>query len=322
MKVQNLLVLLVAGVSLSSCGRKLDALSKAQKDEFTAALQGVANPLNAVQSQSKKKLNRLLENSSSNSSDQMDDDYIPSELNDDFETACEAEFNFKGDFEGVPKAGQTISVNGFIKNAGKNECPIVLGLDFNSKIVNEEKMTFDLDLNYEIQNDLMKKENDITAFAIKGDGSFSGTQKGDEATGKADFKSTGSLTSTRNGEVEFYFDLEASGSSKTGMTAEAKLGMEFKDFTAELKVVQVESVKELTKTAYYLNNEEITEKEFNAFFEKFNRPEGTSPGRSRDSDSFAPAPIGDSEDSEDGFTPQARMLKSMSQMPLLNSFTK
>ncbi len=264
MKTVIILSLAIAGLVLSSCGRKLSPLTTEQRAIFSQTLSGLADPINVAQERALAINNReSLNGFSSNNSG-----YIPNSLVDDFNDFCLVSFEADGDLNRVGRNANSVQIIGKIDNKGSGLCPILFNLNAKMVAQSANQAAIDLALDYKIQNDEMKKANDITFFDIKGKGSISGS----ETSGSAKVSSDGTLDSQRNGKVKFYLNGDASGNETSG-NGKLILGMEFKDFTAELKVEIKQASGDLSPTTtFYLNNEVITEKEFFAFFDRFNVP--------------------------------------------------
>jgi|GEM_PF-1466757 len=315
---------LVALFAVTACGKKMTPLTAEQKVEFQNSLNGVAGPLTAAKAKDPA-IRAMMALSAAKPSKPVkpaaDDDYIPSTLETEFDTNCDASYSFSGaglDTIGLtgnikspmralalmgqssqkpslkqPKPAEAGAYSLDVKAAVKNKeglvCPLVLDVAVALTMPTETSADISLTASFEIQNEELKAAQDITKFTITGNGSASGT----ESSIKADFSATGALTSTKNGEVAFYTALSASG-SQSSAEGEVKMGMTFKDYTAELKVT-LSGNAEKQDVKYFLNDEEITETEFMAFFDRFENLNETTPSAA------SRGPISGDESFDDSF---------------------
>lgn len=304
----------VAVLSLSGCGAKLAPLTTAQKAEFAQTLSGVADPINASQVK-KSTSNRSGPGLQSMSLAQDDSNgYIPADLSDDFSNNCESNFSYVGPNSSHSGYGTAAvssdvfaSASGYIRDLNGKVCPVALSVDLAARVESADHVALNFSLSYDIRHEEMKRFNDITNFAITGTGDI---KKTGEAGGTIEFQSTGKITSQRNGEIQFYLNVNASGDNQNA-SGDVKLGMVFATYTAELRVTAQGALNSQNpELKFFLNDQQITQQEFMEFFAKFQDPRQNS-GRD-----VVPSPGGDTINPPQPDFPMANTLKHI---PLLSS---
>jgi len=148
-------------------------------------------------------------------------------------------------------------------------CPI--SLEANVKMSsNLTEKSYDANVEFKLKYDVKDAEfaklNDITAIDIKGSGSVRASQ----GSMNGNINIEGTMTSNADGALKMYYDAKVDGSgnqTSAKITSEQIWGVEYPNFTAELKMTTVQENSSV-KTTYFINGEEITAQEFQAHLTK------------------------------------------------------
>lgn len=285
MKKIAILALSCVLFGLTGCSKKLSPLTEEQKKQLAETLdsaqraqkavprQGanISSEMRPVESQLRAKVKALsllvparAESSSSLPHDRSEDE-MRGRLSRGAEThSCNIDVKYPNSSSSNGSAPvqipQELAVS--IKVSG-NSCPIVMNFDINMEF-KQTSARIGVDCDYTVRDRDYLGLNDVDQMNLKGEIAMSGNAQGTE--GKADAEIVGKLHSQRHGDVKIELKGGFEGSSN-GQTMEGEgemaLRFEFKDFVAELK-----QTFENDKVTHYINDEEVTEQEFNSFFER------------------------------------------------------
>ncbi len=140
-----------------------------------------------------------------------------------------------------------------------NECPILLSLDAevdSNGSPTAANISAEFDLSYTVQDVTYLPLNDISAFALKGSASVSGSQSGFDVS----VNIVGSLHSQRRGDIKFDLSGSASGNMQEG-SGKFMLALNYPTYRVELGA-SVSASKGAVKEEFTLNGEVINREHF------------------------------------------------------------
>lgn len=298
MKKIAILALSCALVGLSGCGKKLSPLTEEQKRQLAETLDsaqraqkavprqgaGISSEMRPVESQLRAKVKALslvaparAETSSTLPHDRSEDE-MRGRLSRGAEThSCNIDVKYpnSGSSNGSTPVEIPQDLALKIKVSGES-CPISMNFDIDMQFT-QTSARIGIDCDYTVRDRDYLGLNDVDQLTLKGDIKMTGNSQGTEV--EADAKIEGKLHSQRHGDVKLEmkggFEGSARGQAMEG-EGEMVLRFEFQDFVAELK-----QTFENDKVTHYINDEEVTEQEFNSFFDRtFGQGNGAGGGNS------------------------------------------
>lgn len=156
----------------------------------------------------------------------------------------------------IPDGKYHFSVDGL-------NCPISMKFEvgyLTKQTSNSFDMQMTMDQYYKASDSTYKHLNDVYGIDIKGLLSVHASRTG--MNGKGNFK--GMILSQTHGKIAVSLSVSMSGNQE-GSSSTMQVGLVFKDFTAKGKIVST-AVDNREKVQYFVNDEKVTEKEFQDVF--------------------------------------------------------
>jgi hypothetical protein len=276
MRSITILMMLTAAFAMSSCGKSLSKLTDAQKTTLSDTLESAGrapksvpggSPINKLDGRFAA-LNWIA--SAPKSSDQARTS-MEGRISDAKDQCAIARQDLDtGSIGSGMSIGNAASMKMNLKVDGA-KCPINLDLNLAgsaSSDGNSGELSFGI--KYSVLDADFAKLNDVDSMDISGKMKMSGEMSETSAkmsmsldiSGKVHSQAQGDVSATLSGDMSVKADKTSSSTS-----GEVKATFEFKDFTAELKQ-KIDG----EKNTYFINGDEVTEVEFQTYFEKAGVP--------------------------------------------------
>lgn len=246
-KAALLLVILV----LVGCGKNLKPLTEEQKARLAATMQSGGNLIGSMSTAaSKTKANNAAPNNADTLEGNLSTHVQTGQCTSKFvNTMAKSEFNLNQPFT-------------FEMSLSGNGCPVeayfLTRTQFTQGSGQSGELDFEMRGNFKLNDRNLAKYTDITAFDITtGKGHFSMNQNG----GKGSAEMAATLTSTKEGTIGMYLNIEADFNSQGQGNSKMTFGVKYSDFTAEIVASGNGRETELT-----LNGEKISRSDLDRYF--------------------------------------------------------
>jgi hypothetical protein len=257
---------LCIAVLLGSCGRGFRPLTEIEKARFQTTISKVAGVVGAVVETQRRSQAKKGNRNQSLALDSLFSFALPS-------TNMAASRDLVGKLGGCTisdpqksmSSGLPASSEGTFTISGTN-CPISVEAVV-TKNMSGDTLEMKLVFTYEVLDEDFKKMADLYKGKIEGTYSISGAEKPD-STLELKGKHSGTLQFVSENEISIYSEIQNSYERKAGLvvksTGKFRAGLKYSDFIAELGVEGTTDTKGKT-FKYFVNEKEVTEKEFNNY---------------------------------------------------------
>lgn len=154
----------------------------------------------------------------------------------------------------------------FHVNVSGEACPIRMTSNYRVIMVRKGGFVsnrFDIQMSYLVRTPEFARLNDVVGIEMNGSMKGEGSDNGGSGGGRID----GAFQSQIHGRLPFSISLSASG-NQSGWRSTAVYTLRFPNFACSGKIVEESTRAKGTQTYYYLNDQQVSEQEFNATFNR------------------------------------------------------